>query len=821
LKAATEVLPIDEALPGVREALQRGPAVVIEAPPGAGKTTRVPPALLELVAGEVLVLEPRRIAARAAARRVASERGERLGESVGYHVRFEDVSGPRTRLRFLTEAILTRRLLRDPKLAGVGAVVLDEFHERHLHGDLALSLLARLVGSERPDLKLAVMSATLETEPVAAFLSCPVVRSEGRRFPVEIEHLDRPDDRRLPEQVVAAVRRATVPGTRGDVLVFLAGAGEIRAAAEQLADLAEARGLLVVPLHGDLSSEDQDRALAPAPRRKVILSTNVAETSVTVPGVTVVVDSGLVRLAGHSPWSGLPSLSVAKVSKASAEQRAGRAGRTEPGRAIRLYTRADFESRAAFHPPEVQRADLAELSLDLLVAGIDPVALSWLDPPSPKALASAADLLRRLGLTDPAGRPTDLGRRCARMPLHPRLSRLALEAARRGAPREGFSAAAVLGEREARLTTQAPTGRSDVLELIDRTPIRPGSRLDRARAQIERMAGPAKQAAGRDAREEAVCIAVLAAFPDRVARRRNPGSAEVVFAGGGSATLARESAVRDAELLVAVDAEERRTTRANVLVRLASAVEPEWLLDLFPDDLAESVEVEWDPDRERVVVISRLTYEGLVLEESRRPPNPAESPAAAKLLASHVRPDMLLDPEALATLRGRVEAVVAAAPEHGLRKIADDDIRLALESLCEGLSSVQDLRTGNLRSAILERSGPGAATLLDRLAPESVALPSGRRVRVEYAPGQPPALRSRLQDFFGMQRGPAIVQGRLPLVLHLLAPNGRAQQVTQDLAGFWERHYPAVRRELMRRYPRHAWPENGATATPTAPKARR
>ena len=821
MKSVREELPIDEALPDIREALRKGPAVVIEAPPGAGKTTRVPPALLDEVAGEVLVLEPRRIAARAAARRVAAEREEKLGESVGYQVRFEDVSGPHTRLRFLTEAILTRRLLRDPSLAGVGAVVLDEFHERHLHGDLALALLARLVRTTRPDLKLAVMSATLETEPVAAFLSCPVVRSEGRRYPVEIEHLERPDDRRLPEQVVAAVRRATVPGTRGDVLVFLPGAGEIRAAAQELSDLAEARGLLVVPLHGDLSSEEQDRALAPAQRRKTILSTNVAETSVTVPGVTVVVDSGLVRLAGHSPWSGLPSLSVAKVSKASAEQRAGRAGRTEAGRAIRLYTRADFESRVAFHPPEVQRADLAEMSLDLLVSGIDPRTLAWLDPPSPKALGSAADLLRRLGLVDRAGRPTDLGRKCAQMPLHPRLSRLALEAARRGASREGFAAAAILGEREARLTTQAPTGRSDVLELIDRTQIRPGSRLDRARLQIERMAGPVAKASGRDAREEAVCIAVLAAFPDRVARRRNPGSAEVVFAGGGSATLARESAVRDAELLVAVDAEERRTTRANVLVRLASAVEPEWLLDLFPDDLAESIEVEWDKDRERVVVISRLTYEGLVLEESRRPPNAAEASLVAKVLASHVRPEMLLDPDALATLRGRVEAVIAAAPEHGLRKIEDDDVRKALEALCEGLSSLEDLRNSDLRGAILERTGPGAAALLDRLAPESVALPSGRRVRVEYAPGHPPALHSRLQDFFGMQRGPAIVQGRLPLVLHLLAPNGRAQQVTQDLSGFWERHYPAVRRELMRRYPRHAWPEDGATATPPAPKPRR
>ena len=528
-----ETLPIDQALPEIVGALRQGPAVVIEAPPGAGKTTRVPPALLDLVSGEILVLEPRRIAARAAARRVAAERGEKLGESVGYQVRFEDVSGPRTKVRFLTEAILTRRLLRDPSLAGIGAVVLDEFHERHLHGDLALSLLARLVRSRRPDLKLVVMSATIETAPVAGFLGCPVVRSEGRRFPVDVEHLERPDDRRLPEQVAAAVRRATVPGTRGDVLVFLPGAGEIRAAAQALGELCAARDLLVMQLHGDLPSEEQDRALAPAPRRKVILSTNVAETSVTVPGVTIVVDSGLFRLATHSPWSGLPSLSVAKVSRASAEPRKGRAGRLEPGRGDRLYPRADYEVRPAFHPPEVQRADLAEMSLDLLAAGIDPGALDWLDPPSPQALFSAQELLRRLGLIDTAGRATDLGRRCADMPLHPRLSRLAVEAARRGAPREGSLAAAILGEREARLAGSAPTGRSDVLELLDTAQIRPGSRLHRARAQVQRHLGSAEEAPRREAREEAVCIAVLAAFPDRVARRRSAGSAEVVFAGGG------------------------------------------------------------------------------------------------------------------------------------------------------------------------------------------------------------------------------------------------------------------------------------------------
>ncbi|MFL5312088.1 MAG: helicase-related protein, partial [Myxococcales bacterium] len=353
-----EPLPIDEVLPEVLGRMRGSSSLVVEAPAGAGKTTRIPPALLDLVPGEVVVLEPRRLAARAAARRVAEELGERPGETAGYQVRFDDVTGPRTRLRFVTEGVLTRRLLADPLLRGVSAVVLDEFHERHLQGDVALALLVRLMRGPRPDLKLLVMSATLEAAPVAAHLGCGTVRSEGRRFEVTIEHGERPDARRLGDQVAAAVRKLTVPGTSGDVLVFLPGAAEIRHAGEAVAELAAHRGLLVLPLHGDLPAEEQDRALAPSPRRKIILSTNVAETSVTVPGVTSVVDSGLARIPAHSPWSGLPSLQVAKISRASAAQRAGRAGRTAPGRALRLYSRADHDARPEHLSPEVRRLDL-------------------------------------------------------------------------------------------------------------------------------------------------------------------------------------------------------------------------------------------------------------------------------------------------------------------------------------------------------------------------------------------------------------------------------------------------------------------------------
>jgi ATP-dependent helicase HrpB len=787
-----ESLPIDAVLPELLETLRTHPAVVLEAPPGAGKTTRVPPALLHAVEGEVVVLEPRRIAARTAARRVASELGD--PELVGWQVRFEQSGTPRTRLWYVTEGILARRILADPRLPGVGALVLDEFHERHLPGDLALALAQRLL----PRVKLVVMSATLQAIPLARHLGAPAIRSEGRRFPVEIEHAEKADSRRLSDQVSAAVRRLTAPETAGDVLVFLPGAAEIRQAGEACADLARHRDLLVVPLHGDLPSKDQDRALLPAQKRKVILSTNVAETSVTVPGVSAVVDSGLARIAAHSPWSGLASLSVAKISRASAAQRAGRAGRLGPGRAIRLYTRHDHDSRPEHHAPEIERLDLGALVLELRAAGLDPASLPWLDPPPEGALQPAVALLKRIGALDAKVEVTAIGRDCARLPLHPRLSRLVVETAHRGYRAAGCAAAAFLSDRDRRGSDPAPTGPSDVLDLLDR---RPTATFEQAKAQLLRMAPPDGRRTGT--RDEAVLISVLAGFPDRVARRRG---AEVLLASGGAAQLAPESAVREAELLVAVDAEERRTGgRARVVVRIASAIQAEWLLDLHADALREETSLLWEPSRERVEAASRLTYDKLLLEESRRLPREEELVAAARILLEHA--EGIPDPEELARLKARIALVAAHCPESGIEPLEDARLRAALENAARGASSLRELRERDLIPALVPEG-------LDRLAPEHVALPGGRRLRVEYAAGQPPAVRSRLQDFFGLSRGPAICQGRLPLTLHLLAPSGRVQQVTQDLEGFWERHYPAIRRELMRKYPKHAWPENGATAAP-------
>lgn len=454
----------------------------------------------------------------------------------------------------------------------------------------------------------------------------------------------------------------------------------------------------------------------------------------------------------------------------------------------------------------MRRLDLAEVVLELRVAGHDPARLQWLDAPAAAALEAADALLRRLVAIDEAGRATEIGRRCAEFPLHPRLSRLVLEAAARGAPREGANAAAALTERRMRASRRAAsTATSDLFEL-------PAD--ERVRGQIEQLLGSPRREADAELREEALRLAALAGFPDRVAKRREPGKSEVVLASGGSAMLAPESAVRDAQLLVAVDVEESRGR--GRIVRLASAIEPEWLLELFPGELRESVDVLWDDERGRAIVSSRLEYGALVLEEQRRPPNEDERGRAEALLAEHVKPEQLIDPEAWQSLRARTQLVSERCPDAGVRPVTDADLTEAVTELCGGRTSLEEIEGADLTGRVITRLGAQAARALAKLAPESIQLPGGRKLRIEYVPGQAPAARSRLQDFFGMRAGPRVAGGKVPVVLHLLAPNGRAQQVTSDLAGFWERHYPAIRRELMRRYPRHAWPEDGATAAPPA-----
>lgn len=766
-------LPVDAILPEIIDSLKRCPNLVIEAPPGAGKTTRVPPALLKSVAGEVVVLEPRRIAARLSARRVAWEMDEQVGQTVGYQVRFEEAISSRTRLRFVTEGVLTRRLISDPGLKGVSAVVLDEFHERHLESDLALALLKRLQRT-RPDLCIVVMSATLDTGHVAQYLGgCPILRSEGRQFELTIRHLPY-SPKPLEAQVNEALELLLQEEPFGDVLAFLPGAAEIRRAMRETQGIARRAGLLVLPLYGDLSPAEQDRAITPAPQRKVILATNVAESSITVDGLTAVIDSGLARIATYSQWTGLPTLQVARVSQASAKQRAGRAGRTGPGRVLRLYAMEDYLRRPEHDLPEILRSDLSQLVLTLRAMRIDDIKeIAWLDAPPQSAVESAESLLDRLGAT-PAQ-----AQQLARYPLHPRLSRIVTAAMERGVGDDGCMAAALLG-------SGARSEKNDLLAAID---TQQDYRTLQQRDQLRRIARPARQTQHND---DALLMSVLAGFPDRVARRRTGN--QILLSAGGSAEVA--GAPVEYEFMAAVDAEDRKD-KPLPLVRMTARIEPEWLIELFPDHVQERSTVEWNRAAERVEAVSALLYDELVIQESRGAA--PDAGAAAGLLAQKALEagiGRFLDQDLLNEFVARAEFAGFEPP----------DLPHALEDLCLGLRSFTELKSAAANLIpVLERTM--TTQRLDELAPARIRLPNGRQAKVHYEHGKPPWIASRLQDFFGMRETPRIGRDQTPVVVHLLAPNQRAVQTTADLAGFWERLYPQVRRELMRRYPRHSWPE--------------
>jgi ATP-dependent helicase HrpB len=845
-------LPIDQLLPDVVRSLSAHPSLVLEAPPGAGKTTRVPRALLDAdPEGEIVVLEPRRLAARLAAKRVAEELGEEVGGRVGYQVRFEDVSSARTRIRFVTEGILARRMISDPELRGVRTVLLDEFHERHLHADVALALLRRLQRGTRPDLRIVVMSATLDAGSIATFLEAPTLRSEGRRFDVAIEHLPAPDDRPLHSQVASAVRALVNDGLDGDVLVFLPGAAEIRRARETCEAIAGQAGLLLVPLHGDLPAAEQDRAIRPAAQRKVILSTNVAESSVTIEGVVTVIDSGLARVAAHAPWSGLPTLRVEKISRASSAQRAGRAGRLRPGRCLRLYTKADHDARPDHDIAEIRRLDLAQTRLEL-AAQFGPAAraMEWFEAPPEPAVRAADELLGRLGAIHADGEPTPIGKRMLAFPLHPRLARLLVEAETRGVADDGALLAAIVAERDIRANIRgarfdgprgardAATERSDLFAIADlfreaeRSRFSDGAlraigldpastfAVDRARKQLARITRRGVREPGWP--EDALLACVALGYPDRIAKRKRAGSREIAIAGGGIAELGDASVVREAEWLVAVDAERRDAlpgqpaqTRGGTIVRLASGIEPEWLIDLFPAALVEKDAMIWDPERERVERVSRLTYEGLPLHESRSV-GPFGSEAldadAARVLADaalaargRAFASSAADAEALEKwlARARFAATVGGPPAPD-----DAEVRAAVVAECAGKSTFAELRARPLVAVLKDALGRAGVARVEALAPEILRIPSKRPIAIHYEEGKPPWVESYLQDFFGLLETPRVGEGRVPVVAHLLAPNRRAVQVTTDLAGFWERHYPAIRKELSRKYPRHKWPED-------------
>jgi ATP-dependent helicase HrpB len=884
-------LPIDAKLTEIVATVSAHGAAVVVAEAGAGKTTRVPPAFLDAVAEhkkQVWVSEPRRIAARLAAKRVVAERGGRLGGEVGYEVRFDTRCGAQTRLCYMTEGILVRRLERVSDLADVTVVVLDEFHERSLQADLALSLLRRLQKTIRPDLKIVVMSATLQTDELAGFLEGPVFQVAGRLHPVEIRYAEPPkrrqDSKKLAARVAVAVAELGRMTATEDILVFLPGAADIRRAMAACERICARQGRDRVPLHGALDKAAQDRAVTPGPRPRVIFSTNVAETSITIPRVSAVIDSGLAKIATHNPWSGFSHLETRKISRASAAQRAGRAGRTRAGVCCRLYTKYDHEHRRTFDVPEIQRADLAELVLFLRAGGYgSPADFPFLTPPGRKALQAAEKLLVRLGAVEADGAVTAVGRKMRTWGVHPRLARMLWEIEQRSALLDpqatrrlrvwGAQAAAVLQEpdfkQRARVRFSGSSeahgrgadvvaARSDLLDALDSlaalqaadsfaagcrrrvVDVERTKAVFKAAAQIldrwdlakTRLcaAGVRNHVGAREkGDDEILLIALLAGFPDRVVQRRAPQSDAVVFADGGAGRLVPESVVREGDLLVAFDVEEGK--KGTVYVRRASEIEPEWLLELFPDAVQDREQYRFNERSEGVEKIERLVYGGLVLDEVRK--TEVYGTQGGRVLAAAVREaglDAVCDLERLRRWQNRVAFVARTIGQTAARDetksaritlLPDDTVWELIDELCADCRSFAELRRSDVVGRVLDIHLGTALPTVRRLAPQTVAIAGRKKVTVHYEENRPPWIAARIQDFFGMRKTPAVGGGRIPLVLHLLAPNNRAVQVTTDLVSFWQNHYPAVRRSLSRRYHKHYWPADPTTAVPLPPGWRR
>ena len=868
-------LPIDTQIPAALALLREHAALVVQAPPGVGKTTRLPPALLDDgILGrdqEVLVLEPRRIAARMAAARVAGERDGRLGDEVGYRVRFEHQTSRETRLCYVTEGVLVRRLQRDPELSRVGAVFFDEFHERNLEADLSLGFVREIQQAIRPDLRVIVMSATLDPGPLAAYLGgCPVLASSGRGWPIAVEH--EKGDREQPVEIraAAALSRCLRDGLGGSVLVFMPGAAEIRRTLHAMEPLARQHGLDLVPLHGDLPPEAQQAAVRQGPRPRVVISTNLAEASITVEGIELVIDSGLARVARFDPYRGMNRMSTERISRSSAVQRAGRAGRLGPGRCIRLYTEDDFAAMEEAEEPEVRRVDLSEALLQILAWGTrDPASFGWLTPPDPAGLERAETLLRSLGAIH-RDRPvlTDLGRDMRAVPAHPRLGRMLLEARARGCLAEASLLAALASERDLRLrgpifgarveTTQAQThANSDLLLLAESLAAAEALRFDpvqtaalgidaRAARLASRGAAHLRQwARGRppaplpwnERLEEDLLRCVASGYPDRVVRRRIPESREGRMVGGMGTRLDPASSVTKEEFYVALDAVPARDEHGRyVRVRLASGVRAEWLAELFPESIVTREEVRFDEESERVTARRVTRFHDLPLREHETGTPDPEAAGRALFEAAGRRPERALeitpDLENLVTrLRWlsarRPELVLPAGPPRAAAGARVDErqpdvdplLLAALAPLCRDRRSFGELRKAPLLDSLLGLLSWETRRLLDAEAPARITLPSGRAARLEYRPEDAPVLAGRIQEFFGTERTPTVggaSRDAVPVVLQLLAPSGRPVQVTSDLASFWRTVYPKLRLELRRRYPKHAWPEDPLSAVPVS-----
>jgi ATP-dependent helicase HrpB len=847
-------LPIDEVLPDLRRVLSEHSSAVLMAPPGAGKSTVVPLVLVQetWAAGKrILMLEPRRLAARAVAGRMAQTLGEAVGRTVGYRMRLDTRVSRDTRIEVVTEGVLTRMLQTDPELEGVAAVLFDEYHERSLQADLGLALVLDARESVAPELKILVMSATLEGAAVSRLLGeAPVVTANGRSFPVTTRYAGKgmpplPETgagrgaQESPEALTARIVRLALEEEQGDVLVFLPGAREIhrvRALLEgSTAASSGAARLQLLPLYGELSSEEQDAALMPAREgaRRVVLATNIAETSLTIPGVRVVVDSGLVRRLRFDPATGMSRLETERISRASAEQRQGRAGRVEPGVCYRAWSEGAQRSLAPFSPAEIVEADLTPLALELAGWGVrDAAALRWLDPPPAPMLASARDLLERLGALDAAGRVTPHGREMARLGVHPRLAHMLLRAQQMGSLPLAADLAVLLSERDL-LRGMAGTRDADIRSRIEALRGESDSGgMDRAALQrarrgardLLRQLGAAAASNPREARGGSVGGLLALAFPDRIGRRRAGGEGRFTLTNGRGAHFAEPQALSRQDLIVAVDLYDRER---DARIRLAAPVSREDIDEHMASRLVRSDSVEWNAREEAVLARRVLRLDGLVLEESALSEVPREEAHAAML--EGVRQ---LGIESLPWSREARDLQERVAFVRGLGRDFErwpdlTDTALAasigdwLAPWLDGITRRGHLARIPLLDALLARLSWDQRRELDALAPTQLAVPSGSRVRIDYTDASAPAVSVRLQEVFGLEATPRIGGGRVPVTFKLLSPAQRPVQVTRDLGSFWRGSYAEVRKDMRGRYPKHYWPENPLEAEPVRGVRRR
>jgi ATP-dependent helicase HrpB len=863
-------LPIYDIESDIIARLKSDRRLILSAPTGSGKSTQVPQMLLRhemLGDGQVVILQPRRLATRLLAARVAQELGVSLGQEVGYQIRFENVTSAKTKIRFVTEGVLLRQMIDDPQLKGVSILIFDEFHERHLYGDITLARALDLQEQHRPDLSLVVMSATLNAAELEKYLSerrspdrpvaaeklrqlagqeigvpsCSVLSSEGRVYPVEISYAAQPsynDKRPVWEQAADAFSYYVQSGGEGDVLVFMPGGFEISQTLEAIRHAPGSKGFILLPLHGELEPRAQDAAVARYKQRKVVVATNVAETSLTIDGVRLVIDSGLARIPRYDANRGINTLLIDKISQANADQRAGRAGRTAPGVCMRLWSRDEHSHRPAQELPEIKRLDLAEVVLTLKAAGVEDLRkFRWLEKPDEISLTHAEELLLDLGALDKNNFITPIGRKMLAFPLHPRYARMLLAAQEFGCVHQACLVAALTQGRDLLLRNVDKTTndfREDLLGekatsdfwILMRAwnyAAQNQFRLDACRklgvhAVTARQVGPLLEqflriaksegldTKPREVKDEALQKCILIGFSDRVARRLDQGTLRCELVHNRRGVLARESVVGHTELIVVAEVREVEGREVNTILSLATAIDSAWLREFFPGDIESDLHVQFDAQQKRVVAAELLKFRGLALSAKRVDSPPAD--AAARILAEEIITGRLPLPNwdhSVEQWLARLDFLCANCPELQLPPFTDDDKTHVIGQLCLGAVSYKDVKEREVKPVITSWLSSAQKELLDKHAPERLLLPNDRTPKVVYEKNKSPFISLRIQELYDVNQTPKIAMGRVPVTVHILTPGMKPIQVTQDMPSFWREHYPKIKSELQRKYPKHFW----------------